>query len=57
MKIGLWVPELLWKTTVNDVDLLVTLADSNKEVIRFDIPDGTVGDGLKSELQCSRVML
>ena len=37
---GIWVPELLCKTefVINDVDLIVTLSDTNGEVVRLDFP-------------------
>jgi hypothetical protein len=40
MKMGVRVPELLRKTEIDNVDLIVTPADSHEEVVRFDIPMG-----------------
>ena len=33
MEVGLWVPELLHKTKINDIDLVAMFANSRKEVV------------------------
>jgi hypothetical protein len=38
MKVGLWVPELLCETEINDVDLIATLSNTHKEIVRLDVP-------------------
>ena len=37
VKMGLWVPVLLGKTEVNDIDLVATLANAHQEVVGLDI--------------------
>ena len=38
MKVGLWVPELLCETEINDVDLIATLSNTHKEIVGLDVP-------------------
>ena len=37
VKVGLWVPVLLGKTEVDDINLISTLADSHQKVVGFDV--------------------